>query len=141
MNYRSKKKRADSARDLVEQLVQHRRLLLAESTKNLAFRAVLNLNPASVRALSALGNHGQPRPAVVRVRGTDDEAVGLETIDELRHGGLHAGEPFGELPKRQRIAGLRQLMECRELRQRQADFRQLLFDARLQGAGGVEHCE
>jgi hypothetical protein len=32
-------------------------------------------------------------------------------------------------------------MERRELRQRQADLRQLLFDARLQGAGGVEHCE
>ena len=59
--------------------------------------------------------HGQPRPAVVRIRHSCDQAFGLETIDELRDVRLDAGEPFGELTERKRGARLDQMPQGRQL--------------------------
>jgi hypothetical protein len=50
----------------------------------------------------------------------------------LRDVRFHARQPFGQLAERERIASVRQLMQRRKLRQRQADLGQPRFDACLE---------
>ncbi len=84
------------------------RFILAQRTKELAFRLVLNAG-SLVTGLSSRRCHNcETRPAIVGIVRSSNEAVRFKTIDKLRDVRLHAREALGQLTKRHRLTSRRQ---------------------------------
>ena len=101
------------------------RLLRRQTAERIAFRVLLD-PAACFEGLAAGGReHSETRAPIVWIGRATHQAVGFEPIDELRDIRFHARQPRRQFAERKRLPCSGQLVESRELRERQTDRRQL----------------
>jgi len=123
---------------LAEQTQELGAFVGGEHAEQLAFGVEPEPQPFVVQPAAPVGNHGEARPPIARIRGAADQAVRFEAVHQLRHVRFDARQPIGELTERQRVARLDQLMQGRQLRERQTNLAQPGIHATLEDPGRAQ---
>jgi hypothetical protein len=104
--------RQSSAVELLEDVGKAGGIVIRQRAEQLALGFAVDAGAFLVGLPPGIGDDGQARSTIAGIGLARDQAVCLETIDELRDVRFHAREPVGELTQRQRAArGLHQPVE------------------------------
>ena len=104
-----------------------------------AFGDIERFQAGGVPGPPELGDLGADGTAILRVGQALDEAVRLESVDELSNVGLHARDTLGQLSEWERLPGLGEVPEGTHFGKRQPGRRERRLQPRLDFGGDVEH--
>lgn len=110
----------------------------AQSRVERAFDVDKQRTRALVGGMTARRDGRADGAAVLRIGDAGHETVRLEAIHQLRHVGLAAAMPLGELREGERLRRQHEVAQRTELGERESYFCQGAFGTRLHGTGCVE---